>query len=190
LRRFLNAAADIASALSKDIQKGVSADQPFSIALTSIQGGEVWNIIPETCLLKGTFRCCSQEIYESVSEQIQSIVDAFCVQSGCTYEFTYEPGVDEFIPVINDGVISSIAEKAMEKILPGVCADEPAWMASESFGKYQKIVPGVFAFVGIRNEALGSGAGHHNSKFDMDERALSLGVLATLQFVSDFLYQN
>ena len=60
-------------------------------------------------------------------------------------------------------------------------------MASESFGKYQKIIPGVFAFVGIRNAELGSGAAHHNAKFDMDERALSLGVCATLQFVSDFL---
>ena len=53
--------------------------------------------------------------------------------------------------------------------------------------EYQKIVPGLFAFVGIRNEELGSGAGHHNAKFDMDERALSLGACATLQFVADYL---
>ena len=64
--------------------------------------------------------------------------------------------------------------------LSPVWVRDPVWMASESFGKYQKIVPGLFAFVGIRNEALGSGAGHHNAKFDMDERALSLGACATL----------
>ena len=60
------------------------------------------------------------------------------------------------------------------------------WLASESFGKYQKVLPGLFAFVGIGNEALGCGAAHHNAKFDMDERALSLGVALTLQFAADF----
>ena len=134
----------------------------------------------------GTYRCCSYEVYRYISEQITEIVETSCKDSGCTYEYIHTPGSDEFKPVVNDKTIAAIAEKSLDQILPGVRVEQPLWMASESFGKYQKVVPGMFAFVGVRNEELGCGAGHHNAKFDIDERALSLGVMLTLQFISDF----
>lgn len=36
--------------------------------------------------------------------------------------------------------------------------------------------------LGIANPDLGSGAAHHNSRFDVDESALLLGVCAELSF--------
>ena len=188
----INAATDIAAAIQKEIPEKVPEDEVFTVAVTSIQGGQTWNVIPDSCILKGTFRCCSQNVYELLSNEIRASVERTCDETGCTYEYLHTPGSDEFKPVVNDARLSAIAEAALDKILPGARTDEPVWMASESFGKYQKIVPGLFAFVGIRNEALGSGAGHHNAKFDMDEAALSLGACATLQFAVDYLqsYQN
>ena len=183
----INAAARIAYEIEETIAPSIPENEAFSIAVTSIQGGSAWNIIPDTCYVKGTYRCCSRNIYETVSDRINSIVEGACSKTGCRFEYLHRPGSDEFKPVVNDARISAVAEKALDKILPGARVDEPVWMASESFGKYQKLVPGVFAFVGIRNGEIGSGAQHHNSKFDMDERALSLGVLATLQFVSDYI---
>ena len=183
----VNAAVEIASEIQKTIPRSLPADEVATIAVTGIQGGSVWNIIPDTCMLTGTFRCCSQDVYDLITDKIIAIVEAACKDAGCTYSYIHRPGSDEFKPVVNDAAISEVAERALDKILPGARASVPVWMASESFGKYQKIIPGVFAFVGVRNEALGSGADHHNAKFDIDERALSLGVSATLQFVSDFV---
>lgn len=180
-------AARIALEIQNSIPANIPEDEIASIAVTSIQGGETWNVIPDTALVKGTFRCCAQNVYHLISKQIKSIVDTACKESGCTYEYIHIPGSDEFKPVINDKQIASVAERALDRILPGARIEEPVWMASESFGKYQKLVPGLFAFVGIRNEELGAGANHHNAKFDMDEKALALGVLLTLQFVSDFI---
>ena len=79
------------------------------------------------------------------------------------------------------------ANEAAKKVLPGALVDQEPWMASESFGQYQQAVPGVFAFVGTKNETVGSGALHHNEKFDVDEACLPLGVAATVQFACDFL---
>ena len=180
-------AAEIASNIQKNIPNSIADGEVATIAVTSIQGGSRWNVIPDTALLKGTFRCCAQNVYDHISKQIISIVETSCKAGGCTYEYIHVPGSDEFKPVINDAVISAIAEKSLDTILPGARVDEPMWMASESFGKYQKVVPGLFAFVGIRNEELGCCAGHHNAKFDMDENALVLGTALTLQFVSDFV---
>ena len=180
-------AAEIAANIQKNIPNMIPAGEIATIAVTCIQGGEVWNVIPDTALIKGTFRCCTQSVYNHISDQIISIVETACSSGGCTYEYIHAPGSDEFKPVVNDATISAIAEKSLDTILPGARIDEPIWMASESFGKYQKVLPGLFAFVGIRNEELGCGAGHHHAKFDMDENALALGVALTLQFVSDFV---
>lgn len=182
----LNTAAEIASELQKIIPQKVPEKEIATLTVTSIQGGDKWNIIPDDCVIKGTFRCCSKRVYDLISDQIISAVEAACGSNNCTVEYLHKPGSDEFKPVVNDAKLSTIAEKAVDKILPGARVQQPVWMASESFGKYQKIVPGLFAFVGVKNNELGSGAEHHNAKFDIDESSLALGVCATLQFVADF----
>ena len=41
--------------------------------------------------------------------------------------------------------------------------------------------------LGIKNEAFGSGAALHSSKFDLDENALKNGVAATVRYVVEYL---
>lgn len=48
---------------------------------------------------------------------------------------------------------------------------------------YLEKYPGALGFLGIRNEDYGSGAAHHNGKFDIDETSLYLGVCAEVGFV-------
>ena len=81
-------------------------------------------------------------MYNLISEHRLSIVDDACSLTGCIIEYMHKPGEDEFKPVINDAKLSAVAEKALDKILPGARVEEPVWMASESFGKYQKDDPG------------------------------------------------
>jgi metal-dependent amidase/aminoacylase/carboxypeptidase family protein len=61
------------------------------------------------------------------------------------------------------------------------------WYAAESFSQYSKLAPSIFLFVGIKNEELGSGAEHHNDRFDMDEDALSYALGAMVQFSVKYL---
>lgn len=46
-----------------------------------------------------------------------------------------------------------------------------------------KKYPGALGFLGIRNQDYGSGAPHHNGKFDIDESCLYLGVCTEVGFV-------
>ena len=41
--------------------------------------------------------------------------------------------------------------------------------------------------VGTTIREVGSGALHHNGKFDVDEKCMTLGAMATVQFAADFL---
>ena len=51
------------------------------------------------------------------------------------------------------------------------------------YDRYLEQYPGALGFLGIRNEEYGSGAAHHNEKFDVDENVLPLGVCAELAFL-------
>jgi metal-dependent amidase/aminoacylase/carboxypeptidase family protein len=52
---------------------------------------------------------------------------------------------------------------------------------------YLKKYPGVFGFLGIKNEEYGSGADLHNEFFDIDVSALKNGVAATVGYALKFL---
>ncbi len=43
--------------------------------------------------------------------------------------------------------------------------------------------PGVMALLGIKNPSYGSGAEHHNERFDVDESVMDMGVKATVKYV-------
>ena len=178
-------ASEIVAKLNSVIPLDIPADEAGVLAVTSIQGGETWNIIPDTCTIRGNIRYFSIQNYERIVQGIRRVVDGLCAANNCRAEYVSMP--EKGHPVVNDPAVSKMAAAAIEKVWPGSLVEEPAWMASETFGAYQEVVPGVFVFLGTRNEELGSGAAHHNVKFDLDERTLSLGVGATLQFVSDFL---
>ncbi|MGI6108721.1 MAG: hypothetical protein ACOYB8_02590 [Eubacteriaceae bacterium] len=45
--------------------------------------------------------------------------------------------------------------------------------------------PGALGLLGIRNQKLGSGAAHHNGRFDIDESVLALGVCTEVGFIME-----
>jgi metal-dependent amidase/aminoacylase/carboxypeptidase family protein len=63
---------------------------------------------------------------------------------------------------------------------------EPS-MAGEDFAFYQKQIPGVMLWLGVRNEAKGFVNGLHTVDFDLEESALPLGVKAAATLLADYL---
>lgn len=106
---------------------------------------------------------------------------------GCSVEFKYMARLVSR-PVINDDNLSLFAQKSLEDILPAnSVVDTEKWYVSESFSYYSDKYPSILAFLGIKNEDLGSRADHHNAKFDIDDDALEIGVTSTVKIVVDFL---
>ncbi|NLY08935.1 MAG: hypothetical protein GXZ11_03420, partial [Tissierellia bacterium] len=47
--------------------------------------------------------------------------------------------------------------------------------------------PGVFAFLGMKNDEKGVGAAHHNEYFDLDEDSLAMGTAGAVAYAINFL---
>ena len=65
-----------------------------------------------------------------------------------------------------------------------------ALMAGEDFAFFGQVVPSVMAFLGIRNETLGSVHGLHSPLFQLDEDALPVGAALHAAFATRYLELN
>ena len=76
-----------------------------------------------------------------------------------------------------------VSEALVDICGPEILGECSRWYASDCYCRYLERWPGAFGFLGIRNEALGCGAAHHNGRFDLDESSLPLGICAELAFL-------
>ena len=129
-----------------------------------------------------------QEEGRRALETVRRVVTCTAEGQRCSAEFA--PMMDDIriSPVINNCDCAALAEALLPGVLPeGTLCTCPPWFASESMSLYLQNWPGVLGLLGIRNPELGSGAEHHNGRFDVDEAVLPLGIAATVRYAAAFL---
>ena len=181
----INCTVNILSSLSSIITREINPRSTAVLTVGKLHAGNAPNVIPNTAEFAGTIRYFDPEVSKKVLASFYNIVKNVAQAHGCEVEISMrEPGY----PVINDSKLSKLAKTSIVKSIGEefLVSTEP-WMASESMGYYLKEYPGVFAFLGIANEKLGTGASHHNPEFDIDESSLQNGVDSTVGFTLDFL---
>jgi len=185
----LFAAATFLVNLETAMAQQITAGQTVTQGVTMFHAGDAGNVIPEVAKLNGTFRFFDDEEGRKALERYKSVAEATAGMFKCTVEF--DENVKLFGgPVINDKACSAVAKEALEDILPeGTVVECEPWYASESFGQWLRAYPGVFAFLGIKNEEAGFGAIHHNERFDFDEKVLRVGAISTAKYVAAWLGQ-
>ena len=176
-------AANFVTNLATAFVNQIDANETVTLGVTSIQGGEAANIFPDTAKVIGTIRFYSQSEGKKALDLIKKVAEGTASYSKCRAEFG--PWMNMVgTPLINDEYYADMIEERLKGIIgeEKVVHAQP-WYASESFSRYLQNWPGVMAHLGIKNDEYGSGAEHHNSKFDVDESVLSLGVLSTVEYV-------
>ena len=166
--------AQIVLALKTITGNNVSANELAVLSLGMFKAGDIFNVIPDSAVLKGTVRTFSQAIRETIFDAAQRICDGICAAAGATNNLEIYYG---FPPVINDPAIAKIVAQAGETIVgeQAVLELKPS-MVGEDFSYYQQKVPGCFMFIGVGNKDKDIIYPHHHPKFDMDEDALSYGI--------------
>ncbi len=183
-------AANFLNNLAVAFANQISANETVTLGITSIQGGVVGNIIPDNADVLGSLRFFNVEEGKKAVGIMKEVAEHTAAMHHCKVEFNPRTGV-RVEPVINDAECAALAESVLKEVLPeGAVASCEKWYASESFSHYMKRIPGVFAFLGIKNPVYGSGAEHHNEYFDVDESVLPMGMLATLKYVAAIMDQG
>ena len=179
----INPAILIISQLNSAYNNKLNVEETETLAICELHAGTALNIIPDSIYIGGTSRFFSNTEREKAYPMMNRIIENTAESFGCTVQYEKMHGQGP-IPVVNDPAIATRVHDALATMCgPDVLGDCPKWYASEGFCRYMEKYPGALGFVGIQNAEYGSGAPHHNSKFDIDEKGLYLGAAAHLAFV-------
>lgn len=151
------------------------------VSITSVHGGEAYNVIPEVVCLRGTVRALTMDNLLFIQQRVREIAAQVGAAHRCLVETAF-PGND-YPPTVNDAECWNVARRlAAELTSPQHVAELAPVMGGEDFAFYTEEVPGCFVALGVRNEAQGAVYSVHHPKFKVDEDALPLGTALHVAF--------
>lgn len=179
----ITAAASIIVNLQQYVSRMNDPLNPLVVTVGTIEGGTRMNVIGNHVHMQGTLRSFTRERHEEVLRQISENTAAAL---GAKAIVRYDHVVD---PLLNtDEHLVNIARGAVSKLYgPETLQTLPTMMGSEDFANYMSVVPGVFGFIGTRNEELGHVYTNHHEKYDVHEAILQRASAVMAQFAVDFL---
>ena len=168
------AAAQIVTAAQSIVARNVDARESAVLSVSTIHGGDASNIIPSRVELSGTLRTYLPSIHDLVQRRFEEIATGIARAMDCEAELEW---LTHGETVTNDAQVASLVREVAEGI-PGVTdvSSTERTMGSEDYGEFMVKVPGCFFFVGSNNKEKELDFPHHHPRFDIDERALTIGA--------------
>ncbi|WP_163552527.1 amidohydrolase [Candidatus Frankia alpina] len=145
----------------------------LSLVWGQVQAGTVANAIPRTGQLRGTIRTLSRETWESVPALVTRVAEQLIAPYGAQIVVDYRRGVP---PVVNSAEVVDVFQSVVDRTLGhGASTTVAQSLGGEDFGWVLNQVPGALARLGTRVPG-GTTYDLHQSAFDVDERAIGIGV--------------
>ena len=138
----------------------------------AVNAGIAPNAIPQAGMLAGTIRTASHTTWLAMESIVREIVSSLLAPLGIEHSLDYRRGVP---PVVNEEVSTRILTHAIEAVGPDALADTRQSGGGEDFSWYLEEVPGAMARLGVW-PGRGRQLDLHQPTFDLDERALAIGV--------------
>lgn len=159
------------------------------VSVAMIHGGTAFNIIPDSATIAGTFRAFNNKSFSALRNRIEEVVKAQALVHRCTAEIDFTGREHPTLPpTVNDEVLYKRVTQISTHILgENNVKLSPTLMGSEDFAFYQEKTPGMFVFLGIGNEKMGSTQPAHSPYFAVDEDVLPIGAAIHAAFASSFL---
>jgi len=166
------------------------------ISVTQIQAGEAINVIPNSCLLKGTVRTFSLEALDLVESTMGRICDQLPLAFGAHARLTFER---QYPPTINHPDQTHAAAEVAKAMVGADMVRLPVepTMGAEDFAYMLLERPGSYIFLG-NGELTGAhrDSGHglgpcalHNPSYDFNDRLIPVGAHFWLSLVQARLSQ-
>ena len=170
----LVAAAYLVTQLQTVVTREVNAMHPAVVTVGAIQGGTTYNIIPDSCLIKGTVRTLHARARDTAEASIKRLAEGMLGSMRVTCEVSYRRGVP---PLVNhDRVLDPTVAAVRAQFGDEAITQGEANLGGEDFALMAEIVPGFQLRIG--SSQVGRRDRLHNSAYQPDEAAIGYGVQA------------
>ena len=176
------AGAEFVTALQSVVSREVNPLEPAVLSVTRFQGGTTSNVIPGEVQLSGTARTFSKELREAYPGILERVAQGVGTATRATLRTVYHFGPP---PMINDKACVDTGRKACAKVFdPDKLVDWELQMGGEDFAKYYN--PKCLLLLGGGFPEKDRRYPQHSPYFDIDEKALGLGVEYFVQYVLEW----
>jgi amidohydrolase len=161
---------ELPAALSRRVDPRAS----LSLVWGRVSAGTTANAIPDEGIAEGTIRCLDDEAWHGAPDLLRELIDSVATAYGVRAELTYSRNVP---PTVNDPMSSAMLAAAAEQTLGAdAVVTTPQSLGGEDFAWYLESVPGSYARLGVRTPGSGQELDIHQPTFDVDERAIGVGL--------------
>lgn len=176
-------AAQIISGLQTIVSRNTDPIDQAVLSITSIRGGDAYNIIPECVHLRGTLRTFLAPtrtiLKERVSDLCYSVAKGFRAAASVQW-------VRETPMVVNDKNVALRVRRVAEQFAKRV-VEADQLMGGDDLAEWFSHAPGCYFYMGVRNEGQGIDKPHHHPEFDLDEEGLPVAAEVLTRCVVDLL---
>ncbi|MGI6756269.1 MAG: M20 metallopeptidase family protein [Atopobiaceae bacterium] len=174
-------AAYIITGLQEIISRESDPRDPAVISVCTMNAGQAFNIIPDTCELAGTTRVFTNEMRDFIEKRIGEVAEgiAHAYRAEIEYKFFRQPP-----PLVNDAEVAERLIDVSKELFPDdTVMIKKLCMAGEDFAWYLQKVPGAFFFFCNPKEIDGQLWPHHNGRFAIEEDQLDRPMSVMAAFV-------
>ena len=167
------AAAQIVTGLQTIASRNIHPLEGAVVSVTQIHGGDTWNVIPDSVVLRGTTRSFDPAVRDMIEPAIRRIAEGICASLGAGMAMRYER---RYPPTVNSAAEAERAAATAAVLVGGdnVRRDLLPSMAAEDFACFLEKRPGAYIWIGS-----GAGADQamlHNPHYDFNDEILALGA--------------
>ena len=181
------AGAYLLNQLQSIVSRDIAAADAGVVSVGVFNAGNVGNQVADKAVLAGTTRAQDGKIHELIKKRMKDIARGteIAMDMPIKFEFLEMPGV------VNNPALFEQARKTSILLLGEENVDvyTRSNMGAEDFAYYTEKIPGFYYWLGIANNEKGINAGLHTPGFDIDERALVVGLalqLANIKAIADY----
>lgn len=157
-------AASVIQAFQSIVGRNLNPFHTGVVSVTRINGGNIWNVIPDKVELEGTVRSMEKDDRIFIEKRMREIAEHTAAAYGANAELLWYPGPPA---TVNEKAWSAFAQKVAEESGFEVVPQRNS-TGGEDFAFYLEKIPGCFINVGT-----GVGYPNHHPKFYADEAALT-----------------
>ncbi|OKO91978.1 amidohydrolase [Bradyrhizobium sp. NAS80.1] len=139
------------------------------ISITTIHGGDAFNVIPQTVRMTGTVRTLKDSVRDHVEARLNQAIAGIAAAYGAKGKLDYSRHYPVTVNHAQETELAAVAAEAVAGI-GRVSRDMPATLGGEDFAFMLNEVPG--AMINIGN---GPSAGLHHPSYDFNDEAIAWG---------------
>jgi amidohydrolase len=164
----------IVTELPAALSRRVDPRSSLSLVWGRVSAGTAANAIPDDGIAEGTVRCLDDEAWHEAPDLLKALIESVASAYGVIADLDYQRNVP---PTVNEPTSTAMLAAAAKQVLGAdAVVSTPQSMGGEDFAWYLESIPGSLARLGTRRPGSAEDIDIHQAAFDVDERAIGIGV--------------